>query len=291
MKEINKLLHITSELKTLKSIIEHGFKTSYAIEKFGNRNILVPMISFSNILLRDIGENEVVNYGKYAIGINREFAINIGLNPVCYVFENSIMEKAILNLHDLTIIPQSVHIWKEMADKLNDFTKVSDYVHFKGAFPEVLNLMNEINQNTNIDLVHAIKSYSAKIYENAYFQLLLAKPYKVANKKGEIKVAYNEREWRKSFENLGYIFESDINGNINSNFEKWKVKKKPHFNSPEYTLKVEIENINYIIVDLNDEIEIMEDFLFNLYGKDKIEKLISNDFIKIGTLENLKKTE
>ena len=54
MKEINQIIHITNSIDILKSILKNGFYTSYAKEKFGNKNILIPMLSFSNILFRDI---------------------------------------------------------------------------------------------------------------------------------------------------------------------------------------------------------------------------------------------
>ena len=86
MKEINQIIHITKNIDILKSILKYGFYTSYAKEKFGNKNILIPMISFSNILFRDIGDDEVVDYGNYGVVFDRDDVIEkFDLNPVFYV--------------------------------------------------------------------------------------------------------------------------------------------------------------------------------------------------------------
>lgn len=290
MREINNLFHFTENLNIVKEILKTGFKPSYAIEKFGDRNILVPMISFSNILLRDVGKDEVVDYGSYAIGFNREYAKTIDINPVCYVYKNSIMEKAILNLYDLSIIPQTVHILKDITKDKN-FTKITNHIRLNPLVSEVENLINSITIETSDEMISAIKKYSEKIYENAYFQLLLAKPYKVVNKVGEIKVAYNEREWRKGYKELGYIFETDKKGNKNLEFEKLITKPKPHFSEDNYILKLEIENIKFIVVNNENEIKDIQNLLEEIHGTEKMNKIYSSKSIEIGTLEKLKHKE
>ncbi len=289
MKEVNNLIHITSKYDNIKSILKDGFKASYAEEKFGTRNILVPMISFSNILLRDLGPNEVVDYGEYGIGINREFATTLEINPVCYVYENSIVEKTIRNFYDLSLIPQTIDIIKkELAQKIIGFTKVTDYVHFNPKLEiEVENLINSINSNTEQTLIEALKIYATKTYENAYYQLLLSKPYKVKNKKGQVKIAYNEREWRKGFHNLGFIFETNANGEINPKFTYYKSQQKPHLDSIETSLKIEIENIEIIILKEEQEIQDMKEFLNKVFGKERMVNIYRNELIKIDTLKNL----
>jgi hypothetical protein len=290
VREVNNLFHFTKELNTITEILKNGFKPSYAIEKFGSRNILVPMISFSNILLRDVGKNEVVDYGSYAIGFNREFATTIDINPVCYVYGNSIMEKAILDLYDLSTIPQTVDILKDIT-KVKNFTKVTDYIKLSPLVSEVENLINSINAETSDEMISAIKTYSEKIFENAYYQLLLAKPYKVVNKLGETKIAYNEREWRKGYKELGYIFETDKNGNKNLKFEELNSTPKPHFSEENYILKLDIESIKYIVVIEENEIKEIQNVLSEIYGEEKMSKIYSSKSIQIGTLENLKHIE
>jgi len=291
MKEINTVFHFTKELDRIKQILnDGGFKPSYAIEKFGNRNILVPMISFSNISLRDVGNNEVIDYGNYAIGFDRLYATKIELNPVCYIYENSEMEKAILNLIDLSTILQGVGILKDIT-QVSNFTKITDHIKLTPLLVEVENLLNSITKETSDEMISAIKSYSAKIYENAYYQLLLAKPYRITNKIGETKVAYNEREWRKSYKELVPLFETDKSGKSNPEYAKWSTTQKPHFNDQNHMLKIGIENIKFIVVNEEREIQGIEDILLNIYGKDKMDKVYSSGLFQIGTLENLKMTE
>ena len=290
MRQVNTLFHFTNKLSIIESILKEGFKPSYSVEKFGQRNILVPMVSFMNVLLRDVGPNEVVDYGDYGIGINREFATTIGLNPVCYVYDKSVIDEALQNLHNLSILPQQVDIIKEsLADKLNTFSKVTDYIKFSPKpILEVENLINSIDKKTDEKLVKAIKNFATKTYENAYYQLLLAKPYKVFNKRGETKIAYNEREWRKGYPELGYIHETDAKGVKSKLYEKWIQTNYPHFNEEKYRLKIEIQNISHIIVKDKSEFDNIKKLLLKYYEKNTIEKQLSTKSLKIGTIDQLK---
>jgi Putative abortive phage resistance protein AbiGi, antitoxin len=75
------------EKEPIKKILSDGFKPSYANEKFQDFNALIPMVSFSNILLRDVGKDEVLSYGDYAIFFTREWGVLQGLNPELILME------------------------------------------------------------------------------------------------------------------------------------------------------------------------------------------------------------
>ncbi|KKK48721.1 hypothetical protein LCGC14_3142270, partial [marine sediment metagenome] len=199
--------------------------------------ILVPMVSFSNWLFRDVGEDEVVDYGHYGIGINREFAVKIGINPVIYLYENSQIDNAISSLLNLTIIPQGLNSLQKIT-QVKNFTKITDHVKFHPIPDEVKDLVDAIDNSTSVNLILALTKYVKKAHENVYHQILLSKPYKVKNKKNESKIAYNEREWRKGFSNLGFVFETDSKGVENPEYKKWINTKKPHFSEPENILNI-----------------------------------------------------
>ncbi|SHF01964.1 Putative abortive phage resistance protein AbiGi, antitoxin [Arenibacter palladensis] len=290
MKQVDNLLHITNDLSTVKNIITQGFKPSYAVENLGGRKILIPMVSFSNLLFRDIGEEEVVDYGSYGVVINREFAVQNGLNPVIYIYENSIVDKSITNLLNLSLVPQTIDILKDIT-KGKGFTKITDYIKFNPLPKEVKELINSIDKHTDDNLILAIKKYAEEAHQNVYFQILLSKPYKVKNKNNQTRIAYNEREWRKGFLNLGIIFETKMSGEKNPEFEKWIGTDKPHFNEPKNILKIDIENITHLIVEKEREVSELTDFIKDEFSVKKIDNLLATESLKIGTLEKFKKSE
>ncbi|MEC7784256.1 MAG: abortive infection system antitoxin AbiGi family protein [Bacteroidota bacterium] len=167
MREVNNLLHFTRELDTVKKVLKNGFKASYAVESLGKRKILLPMVSFSNLLFRDVGEDEVVDYGQYGIGINREYAVKSGINPVIYLYENSQIDNAINSLLNLTIIPQGLDKLQKIT-QVKNFTKITDYVKFNPIPDEVKEIVDSIDGSTSDNLVLAITKYAKKAHENVY---------------------------------------------------------------------------------------------------------------------------
>lgn len=283
MKTVNQIIHQTDHIDKLKSIVENGFYCSYALEQFSDKKLLIPMISFSNILFRDIGSYEVVDYGSYGIGIDRESAIKLGLNPVLYLYENGIIEKGIKDNFDFSILPQTLEIVKEFYKKC-DCENITKYINFNPLPNEVKNLINSISAQTSDKVISSIKELFGSVFENSYRQILLAKPYKIKTKSGDERIAYNEREWRKSFFDLHFIYELKPNGEVNPDFSKWINTNKPHLKESKHTFKIPIELIKYLIVKKDCEKIEMESFIKDCFGS-----VPPN--IKIETLNKLKESE
>lgn len=260
MKTVNQIIHQTDHIDKLKSIVKNGLYCSYALEQFSDKKLLIPMISFSNILFRDIGSNEVVDYGSYGIGIERESAIKLGLNPVLYLYENGIIEKGIKDNFDFSILPQTLEIVKDFYKKC-DCESITDHINFNPLPEEVKNLINSISAKTDDKVISSIKELFGSVFENSYRQILLAKPYKIITKLGDERIAYNEREWRKSFFDLHFIYELKPNGEINTDFTKWTNTPKPHLTEAKYTFKIPIDLIKYVIVEKSEEKSEMENFI------------------------------
>lgn len=96
------LFHFTDSLETLVKIIETGFWPRYCAEDFrwyneGLGYVSYPIVSFCDIPLTRIGEHTSF-YGRYGLGVSREWAINAGLNPVIYLSPKSELRKTILRL-------------------------------------------------------------------------------------------------------------------------------------------------------------------------------------------------
>lgn len=283
MKLIDQILHQTETFEKLKSILVDGLFTSYNLEQFADKKILIPMISFSNVLFRDIGENEVIDYGSYGISIKRQFAIDLGLNPVLYVYDSSIIQEGIKYNFESSILTQTLDIIKDFYVE-TPYDKITDQINFNPISSEIKDLLNSIDKNTDDNLIASLRNVFGKIFENSNSQILFAKPYMVLRKNGEPRIAYNEREWRKTFLDLNFITEFKPNGESNPKFKEWINKKKPHLNDYPHILKIPIEKMNFIFVENENEIDEIKDFLNDLHIE------IPKNLI-IDTLSNLKKIE
>jgi hypothetical protein len=67
--------------------LKTGFHPSYCQEKIGDLKYLIPMVSFCNISIRDVGL--YMRYGDYGIGMTMDWALQNRISPVIYVHENS----------------------------------------------------------------------------------------------------------------------------------------------------------------------------------------------------------
>ncbi|MCK5110362.1 MAG: hypothetical protein KAQ94_02490 [Arcobacteraceae bacterium] len=81
------LFHFTTK-DALLSILESEFTVTYAREKIEGkettREFAIPMVSFCDLKLSEL-KVHMEKYGKYGIGLTKEWANRQGLNPVMYV--------------------------------------------------------------------------------------------------------------------------------------------------------------------------------------------------------------
>ena len=88
----NCIFHFTKRFDALKGILTGAFNVSYAREKIVGKGrsikFAVPMVSFCDIKLSDI-QYHIASYGKYGIGMSKEWAVRSGLNPVMYISKKS----------------------------------------------------------------------------------------------------------------------------------------------------------------------------------------------------------
>lgn len=97
----DELFHFTS-FENLKGIIRSGFFPKYNLEHTLLSNAfnrpaaveLIPMVCFCDIPLALVHEHSG-KYGKCAIGLDKDWGNEFGLNPVIYVSPNSILGDAI----------------------------------------------------------------------------------------------------------------------------------------------------------------------------------------------------
>lgn len=95
----NTLFHFTRDFDTLLKVLRSRFYPRACYEQavipdILNFRIAIPMVCFCDIPLSQISEH-VEKYGRYAIGIKKNWAIEQGVTPVLYVHENSVIPRAI----------------------------------------------------------------------------------------------------------------------------------------------------------------------------------------------------
>lgn len=87
------IFHYTNSLESLKSILSDGFYPNYCKESFphskGIYYVGIPMVSFCDIpvSLTDIFRRR---YGKFALGLSKEWALEKNINPLLYVHNQNI---------------------------------------------------------------------------------------------------------------------------------------------------------------------------------------------------------
>ena len=88
----NILFHFTTK-NSLYAILTSTFKVSYARERIlggaNTKEFAVPMVSFSDLRLSELKDN-IGTYGKFGIGLTKDWAIKNGLNPVMYASKDSL---------------------------------------------------------------------------------------------------------------------------------------------------------------------------------------------------------
>lgn len=85
------LFHFTQK-RRLYGILNNTFEVSYARERIIGgaevKEFAVPMVSFSDLRLSELKDN-IGTYGKFGIGMTKDWAIEKGLNPVMYASDKS----------------------------------------------------------------------------------------------------------------------------------------------------------------------------------------------------------
>jgi hypothetical protein len=98
----NSIIHYTNSFEILSSILKEGFRIKYCAERLylgknGSSNAAHPMISFCDIPLSNSAQHFDA-YGKYGLGLTKNWAIKNGVNPVLYIDRNSLIAESIYNL-------------------------------------------------------------------------------------------------------------------------------------------------------------------------------------------------
>lgn len=106
------LFHFTSNLESLKSILQHDFVSLYSAETFLNLiskkheeiglNKAVPMVCFCDIPISKVSRHSGV-YGNYAIGLTKEWAIKNQISPVIYSYSDSAISNNLMKMFEAVV--------------------------------------------------------------------------------------------------------------------------------------------------------------------------------------------
>jgi len=96
------LFHFTRNLETLKKILGGGFKPFYSSEDLTMFGVSecpgIPMVSFCDIPLSQ-AKKHVGDYGRYAIGLDKKWGMTKNISPVHYIYEDSICARVIYRVY------------------------------------------------------------------------------------------------------------------------------------------------------------------------------------------------
>jgi hypothetical protein len=91
----NTLFHFTDSLDNLRGILLRNYEPRFCYEDY--LQVAYRMVCFCDIPLSQI-TNHIDTYGKYGIGMKKEWGILNRVNPVIYLSENSVLEFKIRTL-------------------------------------------------------------------------------------------------------------------------------------------------------------------------------------------------
>lgn len=250
------LFHYTHKKKNLIDILKEGcLYPNYCGEDFSTEEnqdikIGIPMVCFCDIPISLAWSNSN-RYGKYAIGLKKEWGIRNGCNPVQYVTNQK-------------IINAMFYFRKKGIDNLNTFKQ-------NVLEEKIIKFMEELeSQEARAYMLGFVKKYDG-LY------------------KGKSECNYDENEWRYIIEDgadgINWMWEKgeyDLWRGAEN-----KSKPKPTEKLKNQGLRFNLEDVNHIILPKNEDVQ---KFIKDLQKQmNATEKEMSILFSKITTLERIRK--
>ncbi|HEY6436969.1 MAG TPA: abortive infection system antitoxin AbiGi family protein [Ignavibacteriaceae bacterium] len=244
-KKVEHIFHYTKTVDSILGILKSGYHPSYCQEEIGELQYLIPMVSFCNISIKDVGL--YMRYGEYGIGMSVDWALSNKISPVIYVHENS-------PFSDLHSKVNKLLLWDMVGKQMERFRKVIEEAVAKGENPDTT---VGIQKDEDMNLLAAINEITVPA-------LQFFKNWKI-NYYGKEIVTYQEREWRYI---PGLVGEKKIVSSSEDEYKELideKQRPKPHL--PKYALAIKsIDVIKYIIIKDDSERMIIFDCLTQIFG-------------------------
>ncbi|MDR2283805.1 MAG: hypothetical protein LBE37_11375 [Sphingobacterium sp.] len=144
------LFHFTNK-QSLYNILNSNFNISYAREKIigpnNNREFAVPMVSFCDLKLSEL--KHFLNYGKFGIGLSKEWANRKNLSPVMYINRHcSLMDDLITGLNGIYSHLNLINDLPRFNDLSNHYHNIMNtYRYIKNYEGELIRQGNLTNPN------------------------------------------------------------------------------------------------------------------------------------------------
>lgn len=306
------LIHFTRKMSTLKLILRNGIRYSYAFESFptgvihnlickipgltssllnydNGYGIALPMVSFCDIPLTRAQEHANL-YGKYGIGIEKEFMVDVYkhfFNPVIYSSSDSLDEAiGFFSSERLKTMERVVSYIKNMTEEEQKY--LHKKIEGKSSSETIASLPSILQTDCERHLTESL---------NISTLLALYKPYKGINAWGKEQVFYDEREWRAFYPNVdGEVYswffpctrEEYLKSReeLNARFSEWE---DGYIAIPPNCFDV----ISHIIVKNDDQRDLIIDFILKsqkLFGY-PIERNSKSKYKIISKISSFEKTE
>lgn len=242
------LFHFTNK-EFLYKILSSSFKVSYAREKIigpqNYREFAVPMVSFCDLKLSEL--KHFLNYGKFGIGLTKDWANRNGLSPVMYINRHcDLMDNLISGIN-------GIYSHLGLVDNISQFNNLNK---------SYLNVMNTYRY---------IKNYEGELWRHAKLE---EENYRFAD----------EREWRfvpkldtegvAPFVGISKIRTKLQKDNFNAKVEQIKLNFKP-------------DDIKYLVVENEADITDLINHLHSVKHKfnDEIRNRLASRILTVEQIE------
>jgi len=247
------LFHFAEEIDSLKSILEcQYFKVSYAKEIiFSSKSRFVmgiPMVSFCDIRLSQLNEH-TIKYGHFGLGMHKSWGERMGLNPVLYMSKQSAL-----------------------------FRKYNDRMLELGG--SVGKLANEEGKS-HPDFLRKVKNYRESANLIRYMKNYQGTLHRVGHKPVSNYIFADENEWRyvpAVMDTEHFVVSVPSEEKTKKDPKQWKTKFNEELKAKGIRLAFTTDDIKYIIVNDEAELELIINILKKTFPVDKVDKLISRVF-------------
>ena len=139
------IVHFTPDRESLFGILKDRFRIFYCTERYifanGFVEMKVPIVSFCDIPMSEL-KDHIGKYGSYGIGLNKEWAVSKGLNPVMYIEANS---KVAASLEVILRRLTEIDIEKPMDEV--EFATLDMYRYVKNYQGRLVRSTGEVTEN------------------------------------------------------------------------------------------------------------------------------------------------
>lgn len=259
------LYHFTDSLDVVKGILADKFYGSYSRETFSWKNqttpFFVPTICFADIPNDKVSEYK--SYGRYCIGLSKEWAVRNKLNPVLYIEKNSSISEVLIkslygSLGGILNLQQDVGKVQQVVDMAKKTKEPQHIVAAKTATDQLVSRMEAFEF-----IIYSI--YYTKHYQD---DLELKTGEVVKNYR-----FYEEREWRHVPEFQCAVCELKMS---EADYKRWRGNgPKPRLTN--VSLDFDFADIEYLYVDNQENIKNLTEWIYNLNKQgltEEIQKLL-----------------